>query len=42
MALHKPEFEFDAVRLELELFSPEIAEKPYVVAFNKRDLPDAY
>ncbi|TQD80044.1 hypothetical protein C1H46_034417 [Malus baccata] len=38
----QPEFEFDAVRLELELFSPEIAEKPYVVAFNKMDLPDAY
>lgn len=26
----------------MELFSPEIAEKPYVVAFNKMDLPDAY
>lgn len=38
----QPEFEFDAVRLELELFSPELAEKPYVVAFNKMDLPDAY
>lgn len=38
----QPEFEFDAVRLELELFSPEIAEKPYVVAFNKMDLPEAY
>ncbi|ONI28364.1 hypothetical protein PRUPE_1G139700 [Prunus persica] len=38
----QPEFEFDAVRLELELFSPEIAEKPYLVAFNKMDLPDAY
>ncbi|KAM5569040.1 GTP-binding protein OBGC, chloroplastic [Rosa sericea] len=37
----QPEFEYDAVRLELELFSPEIAEKPYVVAFNKMDLPDA-
>ncbi|KAK0608265.1 hypothetical protein LWI29_028078 [Acer saccharum] len=37
----QPEFEFDAVRLELELFSPEIAEKPFVVAFNKMDLPDA-
>ncbi|WCJ23530.1 GTPase Obg [Euphorbia peplus] len=38
----QPEFEFDAVRLELELFSPEIAEKPFVVAFNKMDLPEAY
>lgn len=37
----QPEFEFDAVRLELELFSPEIAEKPFVVAFNKMDLPEA-
>nr|XP_011462703.1 PREDICTED: GTP-binding protein OBGC, chloroplastic isoform X2 [Fragaria vesca subsp. vesca] len=37
----QPEFEYDAVRLELELFSPEIAEKPYIVAFNKMDLPDA-
>ncbi|XP_065863594.1 GTP-binding protein OBGC, chloroplastic isoform X2 [Euphorbia lathyris] len=38
----QPEFEFDAVRLELELFSPEIAEKPFVVAYNKMDLPEAY
>ncbi|XP_031274384.1 GTP-binding protein OBGC, chloroplastic [Pistacia vera] len=38
----QPEFEFDAVRLELELFSPEIAGKPYVVAYNKMDLPEAY
>ncbi|KAL5541816.1 hypothetical protein UlMin_009526 [Ulmus minor] len=37
----QPEFEFDAVRLELEMFSPEIADKPYVVAFNKMDLPEA-
>ncbi|XP_071724938.1 LOW QUALITY PROTEIN: GTP-binding protein OBGC, chloroplastic-like [Rutidosis leptorrhynchoides] len=37
----QPEFEFDAVRLELELFNPEIAEKPYIVAFNKMDLPEA-
>ncbi|PON80306.1 Uroporphyrinogen decarboxylase [Parasponia andersonii] len=40
-SLQQPEFEFDAVRLELELFSPEIAEKPFVVAFNKMDLPEA-
>lgn len=38
----QPLYEFDAVRLELELFSPELAEKPYLVAFNKMDLPEAY
>lgn len=38
----QPEYEFDAVRLELELFSPELAEKPYLVAYNKMDLPEAY
>ncbi|GJR40075.1 kinase-like domain, phloem protein 2-like protein, partial [Tanacetum coccineum] len=26
----------------LEMFSPEIAEKPFIVAYNKMDLPDAY
>ncbi|KAK6117315.1 hypothetical protein DH2020_048906 [Rehmannia glutinosa] len=36
-----PEYEFDAVRLELEMFSPELAEKPYIVAYNKMDLPEA-
>ncbi|GJX84611.1 SWI/SNF complex component SNF12 [Tanacetum coccineum] len=35
-------YEYDAVRLELEMFSPEIAEKPFIVAYNKMDLPDAY
>lgn len=30
------------MRLELELFSPELAEKPFVVAYNKMDLPEAY
>lgn len=40
-SLEQPEYEFDAVRLELEMFSPELAEKPYVVAFNKMDLPEA-
>ena len=24
------------------MFSPEIAEKPFIVAYNKMDLPDAY
>ncbi|KAG4960239.1 hypothetical protein JHK87_036872 [Glycine soja] len=38
----QPDLEFDAVRLELKLFNPELAEKPYVVAFNKMDLPEAY
>ncbi|KAF7146793.1 hypothetical protein RHSIM_Rhsim04G0218700 [Rhododendron simsii] len=37
----QPEYEFDAVRLELELFNPELAEKPYLVAYNKMDLPEA-
>ncbi|KAG0501104.1 hypothetical protein HPP92_001176 [Vanilla planifolia] len=36
------EYEFDAVRLELELFSPELSEKPYIVAYNKMDLLEAY
>ncbi|GAV73146.1 GTP1_OBG domain-containing protein/MMR_HSR1 domain-containing protein/DUF1967 domain-containing protein [Cephalotus follicularis] len=38
----QPEFEFDAVRLELEMFSPDLADKPFVVAYNKMDLPEAY
>ncbi|XP_072982738.1 probable GTP-binding protein OBGC1, chloroplastic [Typha latifolia] len=38
----QPDYEFDAVRLELELFSPSLAEKPYVVVYNKMDLPEAY
>ncbi|KAL9237679.1 hypothetical protein vseg_012199 [Gypsophila vaccaria] len=37
----QPELEFDAIRLELELFNPELSEKPYLVAFNKMDLPEA-
>ncbi|KAK1318918.1 hypothetical protein QJS10_CPB04g00781 [Acorus calamus] len=37
----QPDYEFDAVCLELELFSPELAEKPYIVAYNKMDLPEA-
>ncbi|KAK6930127.1 GTP-binding protein OBG, C-terminal [Dillenia turbinata] len=32
---------FKQFHLELELFSPELAEKPYIVAYNKMDLPDA-
>lgn len=38
----QPEYEFDAIRLELELFSPELAQKPYIVVFNKMDLAEAY
>ena len=38
----QPEYEFDAVRLEIELFSPGLAEKPFIVAYNKMDLPEAY
>lgn len=38
----QPDYEFDAVRLELEMFNPELAEKPYIVAYNKMDLPEAY
>ncbi|KAE9594608.1 hypothetical protein Lal_00037450 [Lupinus albus] len=38
----QPDLEFDAVRLELNLFNPDIAEKPYIVAYNKMDLPEAY
>ncbi|GLT64600.1 hypothetical protein SLA2020_370820 [Shorea laevis] len=38
----QPEFEFDAVCVELEVFSPELVEKPYIVAYNKMDLPEAY
>lgn len=37
----QPEYEFDAVRLELELFNPELSEKPFLVAYNKMDLPEA-
>ncbi|GJY54295.1 GTP-binding protein OBGC, chloroplastic [Tanacetum coccineum] len=36
------DYEYDAVCLELEMFGPEIAEKPFIVAYNKMDLPDAY
>lgn len=37
----QPEYEFDAVRLELEMFNPELSEKPFLVAYNKMDLPEA-
>ncbi|GKB07464.1 GTP-binding protein OBGC, chloroplastic, partial [Tanacetum coccineum] len=38
----QPDYEYDAVHLELETFSLEIVEKPFIVAYNKMDLPDAY
>ncbi|GAA0155657.1 hypothetical protein LIER_13341 [Lithospermum erythrorhizon] len=37
----QPEYEFDAVRLELEMFNPEVTEKPFLVVYNKMDLPEA-
>ncbi|TVU37338.1 hypothetical protein EJB05_10647, partial [Eragrostis curvula] len=37
----QPEYEFEAVRLELELFSPSLVDKPFVVVYNKMDLPEA-
>lgn len=37
----QPEQEFEAVRLELQLFNPLLSEKPYIVAFNKMDIPEA-
>ncbi|KAH7279733.1 hypothetical protein KP509_37G033700 [Ceratopteris richardii] len=36
----QPEQEFEAVRLELQLFNPALSEKPYIVAFNKMDIPE--
>lgn len=41
-SLKQPEYEYDAVRLELEMFSLELAKKLYLVMFNKMDLPEAY
>lgn len=33
--------DYDAIQTELTLFSPELAEKPQVVAYNKMDVPDS-
>eukprot|EP00877_Chromochloris_zofingiensis_P006026 jgi/Chrzof1/1677/Cz10g16250.t1 len=33
--------DFKAINLELELFNPELTDKPQVVAYNKTDLPDS-
>ncbi len=36
-----PRADFDAINRELALYSPELAEKPQVVALTKMDLPEA-
>lgn len=33
--------EYEAIRLELLLFNPELAKKPFVVAYNKMDTQEA-
>lgn len=33
--------EYEAIRLELQLFNPELAEKPFVLAYNKMDTQEA-
>ncbi|MGL4651120.1 MAG: Obg family GTPase CgtA, partial [Caldilineaceae bacterium] len=33
--------DYEAINTELQLFNPELANKPQIVAFNKMDLPDA-
>ncbi|BBN10876.1 GTPase [Marchantia polymorpha subsp. ruderalis] len=37
----QPDEEYEAVRLELQLFNPVLADKPHVVAYNKMDIPEA-
>lgn len=36
-----PSSDFWAVREELRMYNPAYCEKPYIVALNKMDLPDA-
>ena len=36
-----PIHDYHAINAELELFSPELADKPQLVAYNKVDLPDS-
>eukprot|EP00798_Chlamydomonas_sp_ICE-L_P000270 gene270-4016_t len=36
-----PMGDFNAINLELELFNPELKDKPQVVAYNKIDVPDS-
>lgn len=33
--------DYDAIQTELGLFSPELADKPQIVAYNKMDVPDS-
>eukprot|EP00246_Nothoceros_aenigmaticus_P016626 TRINITY_DN7722_c0_g1_i2.p1 TRINITY_DN7722_c0_g1~~TRINITY_DN7722_c0_g1_i2.p1 ORF type:complete len:652 (-),score=147.08 TRINITY_DN7722_c0_g1_i2:329-2113(-) len=35
------QYEYEAVRLELQLFNPELEHKPFLVAYNKMDVPEA-
>ncbi|KAL2934335.1 putative GTP-binding protein OBGC1 chloroplastic, partial [Bienertia sinuspersici] len=37
----QPEYEFDAILVELELLNPKLTLKLYLVDFNKMDLPEA-
>lgn len=36
-----PQEDFERINQELELFSPELAQKPQVIAINKMDVPEA-
>lgn len=36
-----PVGDFNAINLELELFNPDLKDKPQLVAYNKVDLPDS-
>ena len=36
-----PIHDFEAIRTELELFDPELAEKPYLVVYSKMDVPES-
>ncbi|KAG2448709.1 hypothetical protein HYH02_006065 [Chlamydomonas schloesseri] len=36
-----PVGDFNAINLELELFNPDIKDKPQIVAYNKVDIPDS-
>eukprot|EP00873_Tetraselmis_striata_P035218 jgi/Tetstr1/455482/TSEL_042311.t1 len=33
--------DYKAIRLELRLFNPKVAEKPEIIAYNKMDIPDS-
>ena len=36
-----PLYDYRAIRLELQLFGPEMLDKPQVIAYNKVDVPDS-